>query len=198
LKITDVRVVVTNPERSPMGNFVLVKIVTSEDGLYGWGDATCTGSELAVAKFIEEYMRPVLIGRDPMRLEDIWQTLFHHPYYRSGSVHMSALSGVDMALWDIKGKVAGLPVYELLGGRARTKLLTYTSVSGRDFREVEEGARRMIERGYKVLKVQVRAPGLESGYAVPPSERQRAATEKAHQAGVPPVETWEPDRLRAD
>jgi len=193
LKITDVRVVVTNPERSPMGNFVVVKIVTSEDGLYGWGDATCTGSELAVAKFIEEYMRPVLIGRDPMRLEDIWQTLFHHPYYRSGSVHMSALSGVDMALWDIKGKVAGLPVYELLGGRARTKLLTYTSVSGRDFREVEEGARRMIERGYKVLKVQVRAPGLESGYAVPPSERQRAATEKAHQAGVPPVETWEPD-----
>ena len=193
LKITDVRVVVTNPERSPMGNFVLVKIVTNEDGLYGWGDATCTGSDLAVAKFVEEYMRPVLIGRDPMRLEDIWQTLFHHPYYRSGSVHMSALSGVDMALWDIKGKVAGLPVYELLGGRARMKLLTYTSVSGRDFREVEEGCRRMIERGYKVLKVQVRPPGLESGYAVPPSEKQRAATEKAHQAGVPPVETWEPE-----
>ncbi|MGC8792565.1 MAG: enolase C-terminal domain-like protein, partial [Bryobacteraceae bacterium] len=111
---------------------------------------------------------------------------------RSGSVHMSALSGVDMALWDIKGKVAGLPVYELLGGRARTRLLTYTSVSGADFREVEEGARRAMERGYKVLKVQVRAPGMESGYAVPPTERQRAAAEKAHEAGLPPVETWEP------
>ncbi|MGC8793689.1 MAG: hypothetical protein ACP5U2_09900, partial [Bryobacteraceae bacterium] len=87
LKITDVKVVVTNPERSPMGNFVLLKIVTSEPGLYGWGDATCTGSELAVAKFVEDHMRPVLLGRDPMRLEDIWQTLFLHPYYRSGSVH---------------------------------------------------------------------------------------------------------------
>ena len=192
LKITDVKVLVTNPNQAAMGNFVLVKIVTSEAGLEGWGDATCTGSELAVAKFIEEHLRPALIGRNPMRLEDIWQTLFLLPYYRSGSVHMSALSGVDMALWDIKGKVAGLPVYELLGGRARNRLLTYTSVGGRDFREVEEGARRMIERGYKVLKVQVRAPGLESGYAVPPSDSQRAATEKAHRAGVPPTETWEP------
>lgn len=192
LKITDVKVVVTNPNQAPMGNFVLVKILTSEDGLYGWGDATCTGSEQAVARYIEEHMRPALLGRNPMRLEDIWQTLFFHPYYRSGSVHMSALSGVDMALWDIKGKVAGLPVYELLGGRARTRLLTYTSVGGRDFREVEEGCRRMMEKGYKVLKVQVRAPGMESGYAVPPSERQRAATEKAHQAGIPPSETWEP------
>lgn len=192
LKIRDVQVVMTNPERAAMGNFVLVKIVTSEAGLYGWGDATCTGSELAVARFIEAHMRPALIGRDPMRIEDIWQTLFLHPYYRSGSVQMSALSGIDMALWDIKGKVAGLPVYELLGGRARSKLLTYASVSGRDFQEVTEAARRARERGYKVVKVQARAPGMESGYAVPPSEKQREATEKAHQAGVPPTELWEP------
>ncbi len=192
LKITDLKVVVTNPDRAPNGNFVLVKILTNEPGLWGWGDATCTGSELAVATFLQEHMRPALLGRNPMRIEDIWQTLFLHPYYRSGSVQMSALSGVDMALWDIKGKVAGLPVYELLGGRSRTKLLTYTTASGRDFRQVEENARRMIERGYKVLKVQVAAPGLESGYAVPATERQRAATQQAHQAGVPPVEIWEP------
>lgn len=192
LKITDVRVVLTNPARTALGNYVLVKILTSEDGLWGWGDATCSGSELAVAKFVEEHMRPALVGRNPLRLEDIWQTLFFHPYYRSGSVQMSALSGVDMALWDIKGKVAGLPVYELLGGRTRLRLLTYASAGGRDFRQVEEGARRLMERGYKVIKVQVALPGLDSGYAVPASERQRAATEKAHAAGVPPVEVWDP------
>ncbi len=98
LKITDVKVVVTNPDRALYGNFVLVKIVTSEPGLWGWGDATCTGSELAVATFLQEHMRPALLRRNPMPIEDIWQTLLFLPYYRSGSVHMAALSGVDMAL----------------------------------------------------------------------------------------------------
>jgi len=192
LKITGVEVVTTNPSRGASGNYVLVKIVTSEPGLHGWGDATCTGSELGVAKFLEEHLKPALIGRNPMRIEDVWQTLFLLPYYRSGSVHMSALSGIDMALWDIKGKVADLPVYEMLGGKARDRLLTYTSTGGRDFREVEDGVRRLMARGYKVVKVQVASPGAESGYAVPSSERQRAVTEKAHAEGVPPEQTWEP------
>ena len=192
LKITGVKVVVTNPVRGAMGNYVLVKIETNQAGLHGWGDATCTGSELGVAKFLEEHLTPALMGRDPMRVEDLWQTLFFLPYYRSGSVHMSALSGVDMALWDIKGKVAGLPVYELLGGKARDRLLTYASTGGRNFQQVEEGARRLMERGYKVIKVQVSAPGMEGGYAVPASERQRAATQQAHEAGLPPSEIWEP------
>src|SRR5207253_3479998 len=112
LKITSVKVLLTNPPQSRNENFVLVKIETSESGLYGWGDATCTGSELAVAKMVEEHLAPAMIGRDPMQTENLWKTLYHLPYYRSGSVHMSALSGIDMALWDIKGKVAGLPVYE--------------------------------------------------------------------------------------
>jgi mannonate dehydratase len=166
--------------------------VTNQPGLYGWGDATCTGSELGVAKFLEEHMKPGILGRNPMRLEDIWQTLFLLPYYRSGSVHMSAVSGIDMALWDIKGKVAGLPVCELLGGRTRDRLLTYSSAGGRNFQEVEEGARKLMARGYKVIKCQVLAPGMESGYAVPQSERQREATAKAHEEGVAPSETWEP------
>jgi mannonate dehydratase len=105
---------------------------------------------------------------------------------------MSAISGIDMALWDIKGKVADLPVYELLGGKARDRLLTYTSTGGRSSPEVEEGVRRLMARGYKVIKVQVAPPGAESGYAFPSTERQRADSEKAHAAGVPPVETWEP------
>ena len=142
-----------------MGNFVLVKIETNQAGLWGWGDCTCTGSELGVAKFLDEHMAPGLVGRNPMQLEDLWQTLFFLPYYRSGSVHMSALSGIDMALWDIKGKVADLPVYELLGGRARKHLLTYSNASGRNFDEVEENARKLMARGYKVIKVQVAAPG---------------------------------------
>jgi len=192
LRITDVQITVTNPSRGALGNYVLVKIVTNQDGLHGWGDATCSGSELGVAKFLEEHLRPALLGRNPMRIEELWQTLFFLPYYRSGSVHMSAISGIDMALWDIKGKVAGLPVYELLGGKVREKMLTYTNASGRDFRQVEENVRRLIEKGYRVIKVQVSAPGMEGGYAVPPSERQRAATAKAHEAGRPPSEIWEP------
>lgn len=193
LRITDLQVVVTNPGQSNNGNYVLVKIVTNQPGLYGWGDATCTGSELGVAKFLEEHMRPGVIGRNPMRIEDIWQTLYFLPYYRSGTVHMSSISGIDMALWDIKGKVAGLPVYELLGGRARTKLLTYYSVGGRDFQQTEEAVRRMMARGYKVIKAQVAAPGMEGGYAVPASAKQQAVTKAAHEAGMAPSELWEPD-----
>lgn len=191
-KIEDLQVVVTNPGKAALGNFVLVKIVTNQSGLHGWGDATCSGSELGVAKFLEEHLKPALLGRNPLRIEDIWQTLFFLPYYRSGSVHMSAISGIDMALWDIKGKIAGLPVYELLGGKSRDHLLTYTSVGGRSFQEVEEGARRLMARGYKVIKAQVSVPGMEGGYAVPATERQRTATQKAYEEGVPPSEVWEP------
>src|SRR5512142_1774991 len=181
LRITDLQVLVTNPGQGAMSNYVLVKILTNQPGLYGWGDATCTGSDLGVAKFLEEHMRPGVLGRNPMQIEDLWQTLFFLPYYRSGSVHMSAISGIDMALWDIKGKVADLPVYELLGGRVRKHLLTYSTASGRNFQEVEDNARKLMARGYKVIKVQVLTPGMESGYSVPQSERQRAASEKAYE-----------------
>jgi mannonate dehydratase len=192
LKITDVRVIVTNPGKSALGNYVLVKVITNQPGLYGWGDCTCSGSELGVAKFLEEHMKPGLLGRNPMQLEDIWQTLFFLPYYRSGSVHMSAISGIDMALWDIKGKAADMPVFDLLGGKSRHKLLTYTNASGRDFKQVEDNVRKLMERGYRVIKVQVAAPGMEGGYAVPHSDRQRAEEAKAHEQGLPPSEIWEP------
>ena len=192
LKITDLRVLVTNPTQETNGNFVLVKIVTNQAGLYGWGDATCTGSEQAVAKMIEEHLRPGLVGRNPMDIEALWQTMYLLPYYRSGSVHMSALSGLDMALWDIKGKVAGLPVYELLGGKVRDKLLTYGSANGRSFGDVEDAARKLIARGYKVIRVQMATPGVEGGYGPPPSAQQKAVAEKAHADGLSPVELWDP------
>src|ERR1019366_220301 len=160
LKITDVRVIVTCPDR----NYVLVKILTSEPGLYGVGDATLNGRELAVATALEKHLAPLLIGRDPASIEDIWQYLYRGPYWRGGPVQMTALAGVDLALWDIKGKRAGMPVYQLLGGRTRVGALCYTHASGGNFTEVEDAARRAIERGFKCVRAQVAIPGLEGTY----------------------------------
>src|SRR5579863_10568837 len=140
MKITEVRVVVTCPTR----NYVFVKIMTDQPGLYGVGDATLNGRELAVATALTEHIAPLLIGRDPDRIEDIWQSLFRGTYWRGGPVLMTALAGIDLALWDIKGKRAGLPVYSLLGGRTRSGALCYTHASGRDFAEVEDQVRRAI------------------------------------------------------
>jgi mannonate dehydratase len=193
LKITKVETLVTNPPQTSSQNFVLVKIQTSEPGLHGWGDATCTGSELAVATMLEEHLAPGLIGRDPMQTENLWKTMYHLPYYRSGSVQLSAISGIDMALWDIKGKVAGLPVYEMLGGKTRERMLTYRSVGGRDFKEVEQGVRRLMSEGYRVIKVQVAAPGAAAGYAVPSTAEQKRADEEAHREGRAPRQVWEPE-----
>src|SRR5207237_6353277 len=165
LKITDVRVIVTSPDR----NYVLVKILTSEPGLYGVGDATLNGRELAVAEDLDQHIAPLLIGRDPERIEDTWQYLYRGPYWRGGPVQMTALAGVDLALWDIKGKRAGMPVYQLLGGRTRIGALAYTHASGNDFSQVEEGVRRAMERGFKCVRAQVAIPGLQGTYGIAPA-----------------------------
>src|SRR5437762_11502882 len=171
LKITDVRVIVTCPDR----NYVVVKISTTEAGLYGVGDATLNGRELAVAEDLEQHIAPLLIGRDPERIEDTWQYLYRGPYWRGGPVQMTALAGGDLALWDIKGKRAGMPVYQLLGGRTRIGALAYTHASGRDFAEVEDGARRAIERGFKCVRAQVAIPGLEGTYGTAGAKPAEAA-----------------------
>ena len=105
--ITGVDVVVTTPMQAPLGNFVLVRVTTDQDGLHGWGDATCSGSELAVVTMIEEHIAPALIGQPAGRIEHLWHTIYHLPYYRSGSVHLSAISGIDMALW-LVGQIWGV------------------------------------------------------------------------------------------
>src|SRR5579871_5059307 len=137
MKITDVRVIVTCPGR----NYVLIKILTDEPGLYGVGDATLNGRELAVATALREHIAPLLIGRDPDRIEDTWQYLFRGAYWRGGPVLMTALAGVDLALWDIKGKRAGLPLYSLLGGKTRAAALAYTHCHGYSNAEVEDVVR---------------------------------------------------------
>ena len=190
LKITDVRVIVTSPDR----NYVLVKILTSEPGLYGVGDATLNGRELAVAADLEKHIAPILIGRDPEQIEDTWQYLYRGPYWRGGPVQMTAVAGVDLALWDIKGKRAGMPVYQLLGGRTRLGALAYTHASGRDFTEVEDVARRAIERGFKCVRAQVAIPGLAGTYGTAGNRTPEAAAGRvANMETLPAIEVFEPE-----
>jgi mannonate dehydratase len=151
LEIRDVRVILTAPEGI---NLVVVKVETSEPGLYGLGCATFTQRHLSVAETVEQYMKPFLIGKDPRRIEDIWQTAMVSAYWRNGPVLNNAISGVDMALWDIKGKLAGMPVYELLGGKCREAAAVYRHADGRDLKEVEENVARYLEEGYRYIRCQ--------------------------------------------
>lgn len=185
MKITEVKVIVTCPVR----NYVLVKILTDEPGLYGVGDATLNGRELAVAEALEQHLAPLLIGKDPDRVEDIWQYLFRGTYWRGGPVLMTALAGIDLALWDIKGKRAGLPLYSILGGKCREGALCYSHAGGKDFAAVEENARKLMDKGFKAVRVQVAIPGCAGTYGAKggPSAALGSARE-----GLPPEEVWEP------
>jgi mannonate dehydratase len=161
LEITSARVIVTSPGR----NFVTLRIET-KDGLTGLGDATLNGRELAVAAYLSEHVAPLLIGRDAHRIEDIWQYLYKGAYWRRGPVTMSAIAAVDMALWDIKGKAAGLPLYQLLGGAARDGCMVYGHANGKTIEETVDNARHYAEQGYKAIRLQSGVPGLASTYGV--------------------------------
>jgi mannonate dehydratase len=161
LKITSARVVVTCPGR----NFVTLIIATS-DGVRGIGDATLNGRELAVASYLTDHVIPCLIGRDAHRIEDIWQYLYRGAYWRRGPVTMSAIAAVDMALWDIKGKVAGLPLYQLLGGAAREGAMVYGHANGTTIEDTIERATEYQALGYKAIRLQCGVPGLASTYGV--------------------------------
>jgi mannonate dehydratase len=161
LKIASARVIVTSPGR----NFVTLKIET-EAGLTGVGDATVNGRELAVASYLADHVVPCLIGRDAHRIEDIWQYLYRGAYWRRGPVTMAAIAAVDMALWDIKGKVAGLPLYQLLGGAARDGVMVYAHANGETIEDTIAEAKRHAGLGYKAVRLQAGVPGLKSTYGV--------------------------------
>ena len=127
MKITAARVIVCCPGR----NFVTLKIETDQ-GLTGLGDATLNGRELAVVSYLTDHVIPCLIGRDAHQIEDIWQYLYRGAYWRRGPVTMSAIAAVDTALWDLKAKAAGMPLYQLLGGASRDRVLVYAHANGRD------------------------------------------------------------------
>lgn len=168
LKITDVRAITTAPERIPL---VVVKIETSEPGLYGLGCATYTQRFLTVAHAVDTYMKPLLVGKDPTRIEDIWQMVMVSPYWRNGPILNNALSGVDEALWDIKGKMANMPVYELLGGKAREAVRVYRHADGRTLEEVGDRVQAYIEDGVQVVRCQFGGYGGNSrgGQAMNPA-----------------------------
>ena len=161
MKITAARVIVTCPDR----NFVTLKIETDE-GLTGIGDATLNGRELAVASYLNDHVIPCLIGRDAHRIEDIWHYLYRGAYWRRGPVTMTAIAAVDTALWDIKAKAANLPLYQLLGGRSRDKVMVYGHANGRDIEETVDEVARYKELGYKAIRAQSGIPGLNSTYGV--------------------------------
>src|SRR3712207_3837260 len=161
MKIVAAEVFVTSPTR----NFVTLRI-TTEDGVTGIGDATLNGRELAVAAYLKEHVAQLLIGKDPHRIEDTWQFLYRSSYWRRGPVTMSAIAAVDTALWDIKGKVAGLPVYQLLGGRCREGVTVYGHANAPDVDAVLSEVAGYVELGYRAVRVQTGIPGLETTYGV--------------------------------
>ncbi|HET8547264.1 MAG TPA: enolase C-terminal domain-like protein [Bryobacteraceae bacterium] len=160
LKITGVKVILTEPAGS---NLVIVKVLTSEPGLYGVGCATHQERPYAVAAALDKHIGPFITGRNCDEIEDIWHSVYVASYFRSGVTLNNALSGIDGALWDILGKRTGVPVYQLLGGKARAAVPLYAHASGKDPQEVEDRVREWLAKGYRHVRVQVATPGF-SGY----------------------------------
>jgi len=154
--IRDVEIILTSPGRVGLG---IVKVTTSEPGLYGLGCATFTQRLFAVQAMLERHLKPFLVGRDVDRVEEIWQMSMVNGYWRNGPVINNAISGVDQALWDIKGKRAGMPVYQLLGGKTREAAAVYVHANGRNPEEVADSASALVKRGFRHVRVQMRGYG---------------------------------------
>jgi mannonate dehydratase len=181
MKITGARLIVCSPDR----NFVTLKIETDE-GLYGLGDATLNGRELAVASYLVEHVIPCLIGRDPSQIEDIWQYLYRGAYWRRGPVTMTAIAAVDVALWDIKGKALNTPVYNLLGGKSREGVLVYAHANGADIAEAVDSVQQHQALGYLAIRAQAGVPGVASSYGVPKGGKPYEPAER----GLPSESLW--------
>jgi len=174
-KIKDVQVIAT----APVGlRLIVVKVVTDQDGLYGYGCGTYTQRADLVVPAVEKYLRPFLIGKPADRIDDLWQAMYNSSYWRNGPVLNNAISGVDEALWDIKGRQAGMPVYQLLGGKCREAADCYGHASGADIPQVIESAKAFMARGFRHVRVQVGVPG-QAGYG---SGRSDVKVEKLHDA----------------
>ena len=162
----------------------------TDDGVYGLGDATLNGRELAVASSLTDHVIPCLIGRDARRIEDIWQYLYKGAYWRRGPVTMSAIAAVDTALWDIKGKALDTPVYDLIGGRSRDSVLVYGHANGRDLEDTVAAVATYQEMGYKAIRAQSGIPGLASTYGVGKGDMYYEPAEK----GLPSESLWSTEK----
>ena len=172
-KIKDVSVIATAPNGLRL---VVVKITTDQDGLYGYGCATFTQRADLVVPAVEKYLKPFLAGRAADRIDDLWQACYNSSYWRNGPVLNNAISGVDMALWDIKGRQAGLPVYQLLGGKCREAADCYGHADGPEIPAVVESVKSFLARGFRHVRVQIGVPGMSSYGS---SRRDAAAAESA-------------------
>ncbi len=185
MKIIAAKVIVTCPGR----NFVTLKIVTDQ-GIYGIGDATLNGREKAVVSYLEDYLVPALIGRDPQQIEDIWQFFYRGAYWRRGPVGMTALAAIDVALWDIKAKAANMPLYQLLGGRSRDRIMSYTHANGKDLESTLEAVAKAKAKGYKAIRVQSGIPGITKTYGVATSQKNYEPAD----ADLPSTEVWSTEK----
>lgn len=184
MKISDIKVFVSCPGR----NFVTVKIETN-NGYYGLGDATVNGRELAVVAYLEEHIKPCLIGKDAHRIEDIWQYLYKGAYWRRGPITMAAIAAIDMALWDIKGKVAGLPVYQLLGGKSRDKAKVYVHANGETIEETLDNLGAFIQQGFKTVRLQCAIPNMKGTYGTLGGKKDYY--ELQSKRPLPPEQPWD-------
>ena len=192
-RIKDVRVILTEPDNIRL---VIVKVETDEPGLYGIGCATFTQRPSAVVSAINDYLKPFLIGKDTADIEDIWQASYVSSYWRNGPVLNNALSGIDQALWDIKGKQAGMPVYDLFGGKARSSAAVYVHANGADEKEVEENVLRFIDEGYHHVRVQVATPGYAT-YSNKGSESLVSGGQSGPRLGTDRLFEYLPETLHA-
>jgi mannonate dehydratase len=188
VKIRDIRTILTAPNGIRL---VVVKVETTEPGLVGWGCATFTQRAVVVQTAIDEYLRPFLVGRNVDEIEDIWQSSYVSSYWRNGPVLFNAMSGVDIALWDIKGKRAGMPLYQLLGGKVRQGADCYFHASGSSFGEVEEKARAAMEQGFRHVRAQVATPGY-AGYGARSATPSTTGAPEEAVGPTNPQAIWEP------
>jgi mannonate dehydratase len=152
LKITRVKAIATCPHGIEL---IVVKVETSEPGLYGLGCATFRQRARPVISAVNDYLNDFCMGKDPDNIEDMWQTAYVSSYWRNGPVLNNALSGLDQALWDIKGKRAKMPVYQMLGGKCRFAIPCYTHASGETIEKVAEDAQAKMEQGFKYVRIQL-------------------------------------------
>ncbi|NUR54030.1 MAG: D-galactonate dehydratase family protein [Acidobacteria bacterium] len=185
MKIVDAKVFVCCPGR----NFVTLKIVTDE-GIYGLGDGTLNGRELAVASYLSDHIVPCLIGRDPFQTEDIWQYLYRGAYWRKGPVTMTAIAAVDVALWDIKAKALSTPLYNLLGGKSRTGVMVYGHANGKTIAETIDEVGRHVECRYLAVRAQCGIPGLGGTYGVAAGREPYEPAQK----GLPSEQAWSSEK----
>jgi mannonate dehydratase len=188
VKIRDIKTILTAPNGIRL---VVVKVETTEPGLVGWGCATFTQRALVVQTALEQYLKPFLVGRNVDEIEDIWQSSYVSSYWRNGPVLFNAMSGVDIALWDIKAKRAGMPLYQLLGGKVRQGADCYFHASGNGFSEVEDNARKAMEQGFRHVRVQVATPGY-AGYGARGNPPLAGNTRNGTVGPTNPGDIWEP------